>query len=137
MKPHRTLQPASPIAAALGHRPFSPTIPRFALSRAALGIGPEKDLLALTADIRAANVTSVIGCDLQGRPTLLLDISRATPFFEPSERDRLILALQQQIEPIANSSGPAGFALLMLHEDFAWDMDIAWVAVAKVSPVAI
>ena len=88
---------------------------------------------ALTSDIRAANVTTVIGRDLQGRPTLLLDIARATPFFEPSQRDRLILSLQQQIEPIANASGPAGFALLILHEDFAWDMDIAWVAVAKVS----
>ena len=88
---------------------------------------------ALTSYIRAANVTTFIGRDLQGRPTLLLDIARATPFFEPSQRDRLILSLQQQIEPIANASGPAGFALLILHEDFAWDMDIAWVAVAKVS----
>eukprot|EP00966_Prymnesium_polylepis_P300247 6938506-Prymnesium_polylepis.1 len=81
---------------------------RFALSRAALGIGSGSDLEALVADIRAARVSSLVGRDRAGRPTLMVDIGACIPFITPGERDRLVLALQQEIEPVASASGEEG-----------------------------
>ena len=36
-----------------------------------------------------------------------------------------------QSEPLASASGDQGFALMLLHADFNWDMDMAWLQEAR------
>ena len=72
-----------------------------------------------------------MGLDRKGRPTLLLLGARLAKHLTPAKRDRLLLHLLMQAEPLASASGDQGFALLLLHADFHWDMDVAWLQEAR------
>ena len=72
-----------------------------------------------------------IGLDRKGRPTLLLLGARVARHLSPAKRDRLLLHLLMQAEPLASASGDQGFALMLLHSDFNWDMDVAWLQEAR------
>ena len=72
-----------------------------------------------------------IGLDRKGRPTLLLLGARVAKHLSPAKRDRLLLHLLVQAEPLASASGDQGFALMLLHSDFNWDMDVAWLQEAR------
>ena len=53
---------------------------------------------------------------------MLLLGARLAKHLTPAKRDRLLLHLLMQAEPLASASGDQGFALLLLHADFHWDM---------------
>ena len=56
-----------------------------------------------------------IGLDRKGRPTLLLIGTRVANHLSPATRDRLLLHMLVQAEPLASASGDQGFALMLLH----------------------
>ena len=62
---------------------------------------------------------------------MLLLGARLAKHLTPAKRDRLLLHLLMQAEPLASASGDQGFALLLLHADFHWDMDVAWLQEAR------
>ena len=72
-----------------------------------------------------------MGLDRQGRPTLLLVVERIAARLTPDVRDRLLLHVLAKIEPVATACGEAGYALLLLHADFNWDMDLGWLQAAR------
>ena len=104
---------------------------RFAFSREALGVDSAADLHALTADLRDAGLVRFVGLDRAGRPTLLLVGERVAELLTPQDRDLMLLYLLTRIEPLASACGAAGYALLLLHADFNWDMDVAWLQTAR------
>ena len=95
---------------------------RFAFSREALGASSAGELTAMMAELQAEQVAHFMGLDRKGRPTLLLLGARVAKHLTPAKRDRLLLHLLMQAEPLASASGDQGFALLLLHADFHWDM---------------
>ena len=97
----------------------------------ALGLASEAAVAAALAELREASVLHFAGTDRRGRPIVLLVVARAAPWLSAAKRDRLLLYLMTQLAPLAVGAGERGWSLLLLWQDFEWDMDIGWLKTAR------
>ena len=88
-------------------------------------------MAAALAELREASVLHFAGTDRRGRPIVLLVVARAAPWLSAAKRDRLLLYLMTQLAPLAVGAGERGWSLLLLWQDFEWDMDIGWLKTAR------
>ena len=125
-QPKKSAAGAAVAATAAGAAPAA-----FTQSREALGLASEAAVAAALAELREASVLHFAGTDRRGRPIVLLVVARAAPWLSAAKRDRLLLYLMTQLAPLAVGAGERGWSLLLLWQDFEWDMDIGWLKTAR------